>query len=392
MRIFETMNTPTQTEALNYIEANEGKRRFVYWLGGVRSGKSFGATQCFVKHAFQTPGNKLYMILGYTSPQIVTIYSNYFAEVARQSGLVFEAGKSTFDPHILLKDEETGQEAKFICRGADCEAKASAIQGLTLHGLLADEVPNLNKTTLHQAEARISEDGALRVYTSNKTNPYHWTVKYYEDRIREGVIPGIVLDAQTSQNKNVSNEYLKEREEEYEGDTLRRFIHNDYTLDAEPLYQIPAVAIDGIPKESNTFVYCHENGAEFIQTMFDNRHQRYVIVGGNSIGIGEQTSIDTPLNTTLWINSKNLFRMNDFKRLGYRVKCYADGFYDWKLKAIQCAVNRGHLAVWDKATSVIEAIRLYNCPRRYEHLAIHCVEGMADLLTNHLKLRSLSAV
>lgn len=386
-------NTKTQNEALNYIDKNVGERRFIYWLGGVRSGKSYGATMCFVEHAFETEGDKLYMILGYTSPQILTIYSKYFEEIAKKEGLYCEICRATMDPHILLRgklDDGKEVEAKFICRGADCDAKASAIQGLTINGLLADEVANLNRATLHQAEARISEDGALRVYTSNKTSPYHWTVKYYEERLREKIISGIVLDAETRDNRNVSNAYLKERETEYTGDTLKRFIHNSYTLDAEPLYRIPVVSDGPVIPEHNLFLYGHPNGCESLAVAFDSENQRYVIIGGRSYGINEFVDLGSPNITSIWINSGNAFRANQIKSMGYRVRSYVNGYYEWKLNALQTAIERGHLAVLDSAESVNEAIQLYSRPRLPEHPIINAVEGMADLLKRHFKLRSIN--
>ena len=385
-------NTITQNKALEYLDANIGKRRFIYWLGGVRSGKSYGATMCFIDHAFETGGDKLYMILGYTSPQILTIYSNYFQEICKQESLECEISRCTFDPHILVSGETDDGEkvtAKFLCRGADCDNKASAIQGLTLHGLLADEVANLNRNTLHQAEARISEDGALRVFTSNKTSPYHWTVKYYEERIREGVIPGLVLDAETRENKNVSNEYLKEREQEYTGDTLKRFIQNNYTLDAEPLYRIPVTTSEEILPEHNLFLYSHPNGVESMALAFDSNNHRYVIVAGRSYGIGEPFNIGNPDVTSIWLNSGNPLKSNELKAAGFRVRTYADGFYDWKLKALQTAIERNHLAISDTATNLIEAIQLYSRPRFSQFPIINCVEGTADLLKRHFRLRTV---
>lgn len=394
-----TQNTPTQQQALQYIDQHQHQRRFIYWLGGVRSGKSYGATQCFIQHAFENAVKdkcKLYIILGYTSPQVVTIYSNYFEEICRQEGLKCEVSRCTFDPHILITDEDTGASAKFLCRGADCDSKASAIQGLTLHGLLADEVANLNRATLHQAEARISEDGALRVYTSNKTSPHHWSVNYYVNRIREKQIDGIVLDAETRENKNVNNAYLKEREEEYQGDTLKRFIQNSFTLDAEPIYKIPTIATDSelLKKEpfvSNVFVYYHETGYEAMITYYDSQKQQYVISDGKSFELNEDFLFDE-LTSTIWVNSGNSFVVNELRSSGHPIRAYVNGFYDWKLKAIQCAIKRGHLVVAEDAGPIIEAIQLYNTPRRYEHLIIHCIEGMADLLTRHLKLRCATGV
>lgn len=391
-------DTPTQIEALNYITCNEDKRRFVYWLGGVRSGKSYGATMAFIQHAMEGPkdSNKLYMILGYTSPQVMTIYSNYFQEICKQEGLYCEICKATFDPHIFIKDEETGKQAKFICRGADCDSKASAIQGLTLHGLLADEVANLNRNTLHQAEARISEDGALRVYTSNKTSPYHWTVKYYVERIREKVIPGVILDAATQANKNVNNAYLEERELEYEGDTLDRFIHNQFTLDEQPLYKIPIVQFDikntRLVPYYNASLYHHDKGLEIVTCVYDLSDKRFVLTNGQSIKGQSDLQFEEPSKVNILINSGNGYVVGDMRRDGYKVKCYSPHHEDWKTQVILRAIECGQLVIDEDASNLIEAVQLYCDAGRPDHLIIHALEGMADMFRKNLKLSQLTSI
>ena len=390
-------NTKTQDQALHYLLHKEGERRFIYWLGGVRSGKSYGATQCFIQHAFENAEEgvtKLYMILGYTSPQVMTIYSNYFQEICKQEGLYCEISKATFDPHILVKDDKTGAQAKFICRGADCESKASAIQGLTLHGLLADEVANLNRATLHQAEARISEDAALRVYTSNKTSPYHWTVKYYCERIRERIIPGIILDAESRDNDNVNNAYLEERELEYEGDTLERFINNQYTLDEQPLYNIPVVPVDVDEVDwapyYNIFLYVHEKGYEAIKAGYDIKNKRTVILSGQSFKLTDTITFHGGNRVcNVWINSGNPYLVADMRLEGYNVGCYSDHHEDWKTKVILRALQCEQLVISEDAAGLIEAVQLHTRAGYPEHQIINALDGMADYLRRNLRLTNM---
>lgn len=390
-------NTKTQNEALNYITNNEGRRRFIYWLGGVRSGKSYGACMAFVQHAFESSDKKdtrLYMILGYTSPQVMTIYSSYFQEIAKQEGLFCEVCKATFDPHILIKNEDTGQQAKFIFRGADCDSKANAIQGLTLHGLLADEVANLNRNTLHQAEARISEDGALRVYTSNKTSPYHWTIKYYIERIRERIIPGLILDAESRDNPNVNNAYLEERELEYEGETLDRFIHNKFTLDEEPLYNIPVVPVDLKAVKwapyYNVFIYVHEKGYEIVKSGFDMGSRRTVITDGKSFKLDQDAYLHGGSEAAnVYINAGYPYEVNDLRMAGYNVGVYSGRHEDWKTQIIMRAAQSGQLVISEDAGHLIEAIQLYNSPGYPDHLIINALEGMADYIRRNFRLTTM---
>ena len=388
-------NTRTQDIALDYVRSGIGKRRFIYWLGGVRSGKSYGATQCFVEHAFENAtkdSSKLYLVLGYTSPQVLQIYSGYFKQIAKQEGLKCELSRATYDPSVILRDEDIGAEAKFIFRGADSKSKASTIQGLTIHGLLCDEVANLNRETLHQAEARISEPGALRVYTSNKTTPYHWSRKYYVDRIREHAINGIVLDAETRDNKNVSDDYIDEREAEYEGDTLDRFIHNKFTLDDEPLYSIPTISKADLHDNNklatfyNLFLYHHDRGQEVVKTVYDITNQRTVILLGQSLTNSEVLQVDTGETCTLWVNSGRHYAIKELRKAGAMVRCYSPRHEDWKTQVIQESINRNRLVILDSADGLIEAVQLYNSPGYSDHPIINALEGTADMLRANLRL------
>ena len=374
------MDTKTQQEALNYISQNKGKRRFIYWQGGVRSGKSYGSAMGMLEHALESPGDKLYIILAYTSPQGMTIYSPYFQTLAKQQGLDCVVRRGTYDPHIMITHDQGS--AKFMIRGADNDAKASAIQGLTIHGLLADEVANLNRATLHQAEARISEPGALRLYTSNKTSPYHWSTKYYVDRLQEGLIDGVILDSQTSDNKNVDNAYLEERKSEYQGDTLARFIDNKYTLDARPLYKASIYGYEAnetINEESYCFIHKSPTGFDILRSQEDC-DGRIIIVSGKSCDGFDEDDIGNPATTRCWINSGQQYTPDWFHSRNYLLNTYLNGYKEWKLQVIQQAFESGKLNVAHDCATMLEAINMYSIPGKPEYQIIHALEGMSDML------------
>ena len=230
--------TPSQQQAVAYLEAchKTGDRGFLWWSGGVRAGKSFGAMLLCMMHMRRRHGLQG-MILGYTQAQLIQIFGRYAEVIAEEWDVKVKLSRSTANPRITFPD----WNVEVLLRGADKVGRDKSIQGLTMDFLLVDEVPLLNKDALHQAEARLSGKGAFRVYTSNKQSPHHWTVKYYLRRIEQGLIPGKILDCGLSENQHVDSNYAAERAGEFSGNTLKRFIENEYSLDAPPLY-VPKTA------------------------------------------------------------------------------------------------------------------------------------------------------
>ena len=298
-----------------------------------------------------------------------------------------------------MRDDARDVEAKFLFRGADSERKAAAIQGLTVHGLLADEVGNLNRQTVHQAEARCSEGGALRVYTTNKTSPHHWTTKYYADRLREHAIKGLLLDCSLEDNPHVQTDYLEEREAEYEGETLDRFIRNEFTLDDEPLYRIPTVD----PAEyvvdaglcSYALVYAHDSGAELV-TVEQTGAPRYTITGARSYTQEQGVSkliedLAVPAMNIVLINSDAVYASRQFRQAKVAdIRAYCQPGYGtdaWRIAVMQEAIRQDLLAVDQRsAKHLLEPLDLYSADRagRPEHPIINAVESMADILRYQL--------
>ena len=391
--------TPTQIQALEYVSSNveASQRGFIYWLGGVRSGKSYGAVEAFIKAVDVRPYNPKeadlsFLILTYSAPQGVQIFGEYFSVIAPKYGAEATVGVSNADPHILLT-VRSGLKAKFMVRGADSSRKASRIQGLTVDGLLCDEVCNLDRTVIHQAEARCSKEGALRIYTSNKTTPYHWTVHYYVDRLREGQIKGLVLDASIKENQNLDQSYIEEREKEYDGDTLSRFIHNKFTLDEVPLYKIEVVdpPSDG---EVLVFVYVDDKSINIVRALREPQTHTLTITDGQSYTQFDEDAALTYIvesnPSTIFVNAHNPYLIRKLRPIA-NTRIFSSISYEWKTNAIIEAAKRGLLFISSSANpSLIEAVHLHSQRVfKYDCKIIGALEGCADLFRHTLSKPSL---
>ena len=379
--------TPSQLEAIDYVKdcIESNGRGLLYWLGGVRSGKSFGSTILMLEHARHRRDCK-YIILGYTAPQMIEIYVPYFKKIGEMMGLDIKVSRALGNQKITIKDNNVD----FLIRGADRPEKAGTIQGLTLEGMLADEVALLDRDTLHQAEARLSGDGAFRAYTSNKTSPYHWSTKYYIDRIREKAINGKLLDCVVNDNPHVNTDYVNERRKEFTGDTLTRFIDNKFTLDATPIYKVSThfISEEDIIKQAGhkralSFIFAHEVGYEVIQAYLLNGDM-FIFRGISSARYVElsEAKIGKPDNRTVFVNCNHPTFGQWLQRSGYKTAGYLPDFKQWKLQTIQNCCADSRIMVDRNCSDLMEAIMTYSKPGYYEMPIMVAFEGMADLMVN----------
>ncbi|MCC8016593.1 MAG: PBSX family phage terminase large subunit, partial [Clostridiales bacterium] len=73
-----------------------------------------------------------------------------------------------------LEIEKCGITNRFYLFGGRDESSAALIQGMTLGGVLLDEVALMPRSFVEQALARCSLEDAKFWFNCNPENPYHW--------------------------------------------------------------------------------------------------------------------------------------------------------------------------------------------------------------------------
>ena len=381
--------TLSQKEALEYFQgcAKAGERGFLWWSGGVRAGKSFGALLLAFLH-FRDPARhgKQGMILGYTQGQLVQVFGGYADVLGEAFGVKVRTYRSNVNPRISIAD----WKVDILIRGADKAGRDKNIQGLTLDFLLADEVPNLNNETLHQAEARVSGHAAFRVYTSNKQSKYHWTQKYYVQRIEKGQIAGKVLDCDLKDNHHVDASYREERAAEFTGDTLARFIDNEHTLDAPPLFTVrlapeSQMRLPGKCQRITTLIG-HERGIDLIRGRVGSWRGSQLLALDHATGIENYTDLEPdiigdPRDTGIILNASQTFLARWLRRRRYKVRMVPDGHYPRFLTVIQAACVAGQVRVLETEDVLVENIELYAVPGEYGLQPFPwCIEAFASVI------------
>ena len=370
--------TPSQKQVMAYLQERmaAGERSFIYWMGGVRSGKSFGACMALLEH-LSGREHETYMVLAFTAGQGVSIFGRELSRIAEAMELGPRLTRGA-NPRLTF----SANTCEVLFKGADKTGRDRAIQGLTLSGLVADEVPNLHRETLHQAEARVSGHAGLRIYTSNKTSPYHWSTKYYHNRLKDGSLDGLLVDCVVADNANVDGAFVEERANEFTGDTLTRFIENEFTLDEPPIYKpcMELGSVKGLP--SYTAIYGHATGFEVLSTVMV-RKRLYIVQAASYDAYQDLKEVLVP-GTPFLVNHEQPLLARQIRAMGQEVRGYRSEFDPRLMEVVKAACKRELLWVSDKIQGLWEAINCYSRPGIYHWPIIHALEALAYPLRPHV--------
>lgn len=138
--------------------------------GAVRSGKTLCMGISFVAWAFYTFQDAAFALCGKT---IRSLKRNLLLP------LLPVLGELGFDCRIkngenLLEITQEGRKNRFYLFGGKDESSAALIQGMTLAGVLFDEVALMPRSFVEQALARCSVEGSKFWFNCNPEHPQHW--------------------------------------------------------------------------------------------------------------------------------------------------------------------------------------------------------------------------
>lgn len=146
--------------------------------GAVRSGKTFSMGVSFMLWAMSSFNGRSFALCGKT---ISSLRRNVLAEVIpflRGLGITCREKRSE---NVLILSMG-GRENRFYIFGGKDEGSAALIQGITLAGVLMDEVALMPRSFVEQACARCSVAGSRLWFNCNPEGPRHW---FYTEWIQQ---------------------------------------------------------------------------------------------------------------------------------------------------------------------------------------------------------------
>jgi len=186
--------------------------------GAVRSGKTLVMGLSFFIWASVCFRGKQFGLCGKT---IVSLRRNVLQEVRphlEEMGMTWKEKRS----ENLLIVGFPGYENRFYVFGGKDEGSAALIQGVTLAGILMDEVALMPRSFVEQACARCSVAGSRLWFNCNPAGPTHW---FYKTWILEaGQRNCLRLHFTMEDNPSLSPEIRMRYERLYSGVFYRRYI------------------------------------------------------------------------------------------------------------------------------------------------------------------------
>jgi len=218
---------------VNYSRFSQKQKRAMNWWmpggkdegyeaivcdGAVRSGKTLAMGLGFFLWAMCSFDGKRFALCGKT---IAALRRNVLAEVLpRLEGLgaVWREKRT----ENLVRVRFAGHSNEFYIFGGRDESSAGLIQGMTLAGVLLDEVVLMPKSFVEQACARCSVTGSRMWFNCNPAGPNHW---FYRQWILEAEERNCLHLHFTMEDNPSLTEQIRQRYERlYSGVFYRRYV------------------------------------------------------------------------------------------------------------------------------------------------------------------------
>ena len=196
-----------QTKVLTWWleESGVSDRRGIIADGAIRSGKTVSMSLSFVMWAMKSFDGQNFGMCGKT-------IGSFRRNVLMGLRPMLEARGYTYTEHrsdnlIEIKRGDTAN--RFYIFGGKDERSQDLIQGITLAGLLCDEVALMPESFVNQAAGRCSVEGARLWFNCNPSGPSHWFKKNWIDKAngKNLLYLHFTMDDNLSLSEQVKNVY-----------------------------------------------------------------------------------------------------------------------------------------------------------------------------------------
>ena len=252
------MLSPKQIEILRW--PYRGKRALIC-DGAIRSGKTSIMSLSFLLWAMGAFHGQSFALCGKTvgSAERNMIQPLLGVEYLRQNGVVLDYSRSS---HAVTVTRGQKSNRFYVFGGRD-ESSYTLIQGITLAGVLLDEVALMPRSFVEQALARCSVEGAKFWFNCNPDVPGHWFRQEWLLKLDEKNADH--LHFSLDDNPSLSEETKAMYRAMYAGVFKRRYIDGEWTAGDGRIYDMfdPEVHTygdgerpPGLPYRSARYIAC----------------------------------------------------------------------------------------------------------------------------------------
>lgn len=221
--------------------------------GAVRSGKSLSMSLGFVCWAMASWNHASLALCGKTITSVERNLIRPLVPVLESAGFTVTQSLSKHYIDVTACHHTN----RFYLFGGKDESSASMIQGMTLSGVLLDEVALMPRSFVEQALARCSVDHAKFWFNCNPEHPYHW---FYLEWIKKAEQKhALYLHFTMQDNPSLSPAVRERYARTYGGVFYDRFILGKWTVSegvVYPMFQKAIHVTDEIPECQRYFISC----------------------------------------------------------------------------------------------------------------------------------------
>lgn len=191
--------------------------------GAVRSGKTFAMSMSFAVWACTTFRDSDFALCGKTVTSVRRNLVTPLVRRARDWGFSVKEYASKNYIELSLG----GSKNRFYLFGGRDESSAALIQGITLSGVLLDEVALMPRSFVEQAVARCSVTGSRLWFNCNPEHSRHWFKTEWIDKAKEKNL--LCLHFSLEDNPALSAKVIERYKKLYSGAFYERFVLGRWT-------------------------------------------------------------------------------------------------------------------------------------------------------------------
>lgn len=201
--------------------------------GAVRAGKTLPMSLSFVVWAMETFNDQNFGMAGKSIGALRRNVVRPLKKVLKGRGYKVKDRRSTEN---YLEITWKGRVNYFYLFGGKDERSQDFIQGITLAGMLFDEVALMPESFVNQATARCSIEGAKLWFNCNPEGPYHWFKLEWLEKLKEknAVHLHFTMDDNLSLSERVKERYRRM----YSGVFYKRFVLGLWVLAEGVIYDM----------------------------------------------------------------------------------------------------------------------------------------------------------
>lgn len=221
--------------------------------GAIRSGKTVCMSLAFVFWSMETFNGQNFGMCGKTVGSFRRNVLSVLKQMLPGRGYRFQDRRSE-NVFIISRGRVTNYY--YIFGGKD-EGSQDLIQGITLAGLMLDEVVLMPRSFVEQACARCSVTGSKLWFNCNPEGPEHWFKKEWIDQLeKKGML---YLHFTMEDNRSLAEEIKQRYRAMYAGVFYRRFVLGEWCVAEGLVYSMFSKEIhttDALPTAGTWYISC----------------------------------------------------------------------------------------------------------------------------------------